>query len=106
MHKYKSKLFLFSVKLLLYFNGCNPGGGLLFEVKTKYLPFFNMKMKMLSYAKHILTRVSFDARLFEKELRKAIKMLIADEVQDLKNWCYANFSGEHEAILNRCFVRA
>jgi hypothetical protein len=88
----------------LYFNGCNPGGGLLFEVKTKYLPFFNMKM--LSYAKHILTRVSFDARLFEKELRKAIKMLIADEVQDLKNWCYTNFSGEHEAILNRCFVRA
>ena len=79
---------------------------MLFEVKTKYLPFFNMKMKMLSYAKHILTRVSFDARLFEKELRKAIKMLIADEVQDLKNWCYANFSGEHEAILNRCFVRA
>ncbi|MBX2914325.1 MAG: hypothetical protein KF856_03525 [Cyclobacteriaceae bacterium] len=60
---------------------------------------------MLSYAKHILTRVSFDARLFEKELRKAIKMLIADEVQDLKNWCYANFSGEHEAILNRCFIR-
>lgn len=77
---------------------------MLFEVKTKYLPFFNMKM--LSYAKHILTRVSFDARLFEKELRKAIKMLIADEVQDLKSWCYANFSGEHEAILNRCFVRA
>jgi len=63
-------------------------------------------MKMLSYAKHILTRVSFDARLFEKELRKAIKMLIAEEVQELKNWCYANFSREHEAILNRCFVRA
>jgi hypothetical protein len=62
-------------------------------------------MKMLSYVKHILTRVSFDARLFEKELRKAIKMLIADEVQELKNWCYANFSREHEAILNRCFVR-
>ncbi len=61
---------------------------------------------MLSYAKHILSRVSFDARLFEKELRKAIKMLIADEVQELKNWCYANFSREHEAILNRCFVRA
>lgn len=60
---------------------------------------------MLSYVKHILTRVSFDARLFEKELRKAIKMLIADEVQELKNWCYANFSREHEAILNRCFVR-
>jgi len=72
--------------------------------QNKYLPFFDMKM--LSYAKHILTRVSFDALLFEKELRKAINMLIGDEVQELKNWCYANFSREHEAILNRCFVRA
>ena len=60
---------------------------------------------MLNYVKTILTRVSFDARLFEKELRKAIKMLIAEEVQELKNWCYANF-GSHQAILNRCFVLA
>ena len=60
---------------------------------------------MLSYAKTVLTRVSFDARLFEKELRKAIKMLIADEVQELRSWCYANFR-DHRAILNRCFVAA
>ncbi len=58
---------------------------------------------MLNYAKKVLTRVSFDARLFEKELRKAIKMLINEEVQELRNWCYANF-GSHKAILNRCFV--
>ena len=63
-------------------------------------------MKMLSYVKQILARVSFDARLFEKELRKAIKMLIADEIQELQRWCYANYKGEHEAILNRCFVAA
>jgi hypothetical protein len=63
-------------------------------------------MKMLNYFKTILSRVSFDARLFEKELRKAIKSLIADEIQELKNWCYANFGNEHEAILNRCFVIA
>jgi hypothetical protein len=60
---------------------------------------------MLNYVKTVLTRVSFDARLFEKELRKAIKMLIEDEVQELRNWCYANF-GDHQAILNRCFVVA
>jgi hypothetical protein len=63
-------------------------------------------MKMLNYFKTILSRVSFDARLFEKELRKAIKTLIAEELLELKNWCYANFGGEHEAILNRCFVIA
>ena len=58
---------------------------------------------MLNYVKTVLTRVSFDARLFEKELRKAIKVLIAEEIQELKAWCYANF-GDHQAILNRCFV--
>ncbi|HBK87017.1 MAG TPA: hypothetical protein PKM91_18215 [Cyclobacteriaceae bacterium] len=60
---------------------------------------------MLNYAKTVLTRVSFDARLFEKELRKAIKMLIGEEVQELRNWCYSNF-GNHQAILNRCFVHS
>lgn len=61
---------------------------------------------MLNYVKTVLARVSFDARLFEKELRKAMKMLLGEELQELKNWCYANFSGEHQAILNRCFVVA
>jgi len=60
--------------------------------------------KMLNYVKTILARVSFDAKLFEKELRKAIKMLIADEIQELRNWCYSNYEEEHGAILNRCFV--
>jgi hypothetical protein len=50
--------------------------------------------------------VSFDALLFEKELRKAIRVLIADEIKDLKTWCYTRFGKEHEAILNRCFVAA
>ncbi len=59
---------------------------------------------MLNYVKTVLTKVSFDARLFEKELRKAIKMLLADELKDLKNWCYNRFGGQYEAILNRCFV--
>jgi hypothetical protein len=59
---------------------------------------------MLNYVKTILTRVSFDARLFEKELRKAIKMLLAEELRELRNWCYEKFSQEHKAILNRCFV--
>ena len=58
---------------------------------------------MLKYVKTVLTRVSFDARLFEKELRKAIKLLIAEEVLELRVWCYANF-GDYRAIINRCFV--
>jgi hypothetical protein len=61
---------------------------------------------MLNYVKTVLTKVSFDALLFEKELRKAIRLLIADEINELKNWCYTSFGSEHEAILNRCFVVA
>ena len=58
---------------------------------------------MLNYFKTVLAKVSFDARLFEKELRKAIKTLMVDELQELREWCYANF-GNHEAILNRNFI--
>ncbi len=59
---------------------------------------------MLNYVKTVLSKVSFDARLFEKELRKAIKMLIAEELQELRNWCYSSYGSQYEAILNRCFV--
>lgn len=59
---------------------------------------------MLNYVKTVLTKVSFNALLFEKELRKAIKMLVAEEVNELKRWCYTSFGNEHEAILNRCFL--
>jgi len=59
---------------------------------------------MLEYIKTILTKVSFDVKLFEKELRKAISQLINDELEDLKRWCYKKFSGKHELVLNRCFV--
>lgn len=59
---------------------------------------------MLNYVKTVLTKVSFDALLFEKELRKAIRWLMAEEIKELKHWCYTRFGNQHETILNRCFV--
>jgi hypothetical protein len=59
---------------------------------------------MLNYVKTVLTKVSFDALLFEKELRKAIKLLLADEIKDLRTWCYTRFGNQHEANQNRCLV--
>ncbi len=58
---------------------------------------------MLKYAKVILAKVSFDARLFEKELRKALKTLVPVEIKELKKWCYEEFSHIYEPLLNRCF---
>ena len=59
---------------------------------------------MLEYFKTILSKVSFDKKLFEKELLKAIKHLIAEELKEFKEWCYAKFSKIHGPILNRCFA--
>lgn len=59
---------------------------------------------MLEYFKTILSKVSFDKKLFEKELLKAINQLIADELKDFKKWCYEQFENVHGPILNRCFA--
>lgn len=62
-------------------------------------------LSMLEYIKTILQKVSFDKALFEKELAKAIRMLVPDEVKQLKRWCYAQFGSMYRAVLNRCFAR-
>ena len=61
---------------------------------------------MLEYIKTILVKVSFDKKIFEKELRKAIKSLIGDELKDLQKWCYTQFNETHPQVLQRCFVSA
>jgi hypothetical protein len=61
---------------------------------------------MLEYAKTILLKVSFDKILFEKELRKALRMLVPEEMNQLKTWCYEQFAGIYQRILNRVFAQA
>lgn len=60
-------------------------------------------MTMLEYVKMILEKVSFDKKLFEKELMKGIKELIPDDVKELQSWCYARFGNIYQNILNRIF---
>lgn len=59
---------------------------------------------MLDYVKTILMKVSFDSRLFEKELRKAFNLLMAHEILDFRDWCYRNFSSNYEPVLNKYFI--
>lgn len=61
---------------------------------------------MLEYCKTILSKVSFDRWLFEKELKKAIKSLIPEEIKTLRDWCYDQFGQIYETILNKCFTKA
>jgi hypothetical protein len=59
---------------------------------------------MLDYFKTILFKVSFDLNIFEKELKKALRSLVENEIEELKQWCYANFGETHELVLGKCFV--
>lgn len=57
---------------------------------------------MLEYSKTILSKVSFDRALFEKELAKAIQT-IGEHLGELKQWCYEHFSNQYPVILRRHF---
>ena len=59
---------------------------------------------MLDYVKSILSKVSFDKKLFEKELVKAIALLVENELRSFKEWCYKNFSNNHADILSKHLV--
>lgn len=61
---------------------------------------------MLEYFKTILSKVSFDRWLFEKELKKAINSLVPDEILNLRDWCYQQFGHMYESILDKCFPQA
>ena len=61
--------------------------------------------QMLEYAKLILIKVSFSKNLFEKELRKAIRSLtLADELIQLREWCYEQFAKRYRTLLDRAFA--
>jgi hypothetical protein len=45
-----------------------------------------MARAMLEYTKTVLQKVSFDARLFAKEVKKAISVLLPQEIEELKVW--------------------
>ena len=58
---------------------------------------------MLDYVKMILLKVSFNKALFEKELRKALKVLVPTEVPDFRSWCYQQFARIYRRVLKRVF---
>ena len=45
-----------------------------------------MARAMLEYTKTVLQKVSFDAKLFAKEVKKAYKRLLPAEIEELKIW--------------------
>ena len=61
-----------------------------------------MPRAMFSYTKSILERVSFDAKLFCKELEKALKNLLPYEIELLRDWLI-QFTAE-KPELKQCLI--
>jgi DNA replication protein DnaD len=61
-----------------------------------------MPRSMFSYTKSILERVSFDSKLFCKELEKAIRFLLPYEIDQLREWLL-QFTAE-KPELKQCLI--
>ena len=61
-----------------------------------------MSMSMYNYTKAVLERVSFDPKLFCKELEKAIKVLLPYEIEQLTDWLLSFTKEKPE--LRQCLI--
>lgn len=61
-----------------------------------------MPRPMFSYTKKVLESVSFDPKLFCKELEKAIKVLLPYEIEQLIDWLQSYTSEKPE--LKACLI--
>ena len=61
-----------------------------------------MARAMFEYTKTILDKVSFDAVLFCKEVKKALQRLLPHEIEELKIWIVS--LTEQNPELNQCLI--
>jgi hypothetical protein len=61
---------------------------------------------MLELCKEILTKVSFDRILFQKELAKASQWIKSEELDVFKDWCQSMFGKKYPEILQLAFTKA
>jgi len=54
---------------------------------------------MLNLTKYVLEKVSFDKKLFKKELIKATKALKKEELMLLYTWGVVQFASEHQQMI-------
>lgn len=61
---------------------------------------------MLELCKEILTKVSFDKYLFQKELNKSLKWVSNSEDREkLKVWCYTTFGKLYPDVVKLAFSK-
>lgn len=57
---------------------------------------------MLEYTKTILNKVSFDATLFCREVKKAVQRLLPSELEELKSYVLSLI--QQNPDLNQCLI--
>ncbi|MCE2611770.1 hypothetical protein LVD13_02220 [Flavobacteriaceae bacterium D16] len=65
-----------------------------------------MARAMLDYYKLVLQKVSFDVKLFSKELKKAIKRLLPHEIEELKHWLQLFLTDKPELQPSLIYLKA
>jgi hypothetical protein len=61
---------------------------------------------MLELTKKTLVNVSFDPRLFQKELYKAMKWITdGEDLKRFKMWCIVEFGSKYPVILSKAFEK-
>ncbi|MFT4660207.1 MAG: hypothetical protein ACI8XB_000467 [Patiriisocius sp.] len=58
---------------------------------------------MLDYSKTLLNKVSFDRRLFKKELNKAISWIKKEDRLTLQIWCLATYGHMYKDVIVESF---
>ena len=58
---------------------------------------------MLDYSKKLLSKVSFDRKLFKKELKKSIAWINKEERLTLQIWCLATFGHMYKDVIVESF---
>lgn len=58
---------------------------------------------MLEMSKKILQKVSFDRKLFKKELKKSLKWINPQEHVQFKAWCLATFGAVYHELIIEVF---
>ncbi len=65
-----------------------------------------MARAMLEYTKTILKKVSFDTKLFCKELKKAVSNLLPHEIEELKDWLQQFLDDKPELKQSLIYLKA
>lgn len=62
-----------------------------------------MSRMIYDYTKNILEKVSFDTKLFIKELKKAVRILLQYEIEHLKKWLIY-FTSERPELRQHLYI--